>query len=181
MRPSVPPTLARYRPSPMALTYSRGLVPALEVQDLFSRLQPLLPSLLLEPEVQFVRGSKVSSSYTVANQHFCARSGSRELNGKLWLACFRGVCCTLRLCRRLQGLTKHSLRPVFCRCYHSILLAPRKNAHTNKCFSLFFTNCNSPVQLESTLKLTPRSLRLSLVMIASHSESGPIFVSVHEP
>lgn len=28
------------------------------MQDLFTRLQPCLPSLLLEPEVEFVRGSK---------------------------------------------------------------------------------------------------------------------------
>ncbi|CAM9709312.1 unnamed protein product, partial [Laminaria digitata] len=35
-----------------------GLVPALEVQGLFTRLQPFLPSLLLEPEVEFVRGSR---------------------------------------------------------------------------------------------------------------------------
>eukprot|EP00904_Undaria_pinnatifida_P008418 jgi/Undpi1/4706/HiC_scaffold_18.g08059.m1 len=37
-----------------------GLVPDLEVQSLFTMLQPLLPSLLLEPEVEFVRGSKES-------------------------------------------------------------------------------------------------------------------------
>eukprot|EP00752_Nemacystus_decipiens_P003549 g3275.t1 len=35
-----------------------GQVPDLEVQDLFTRLQPHLPSLLLEPEVEFFRGSK---------------------------------------------------------------------------------------------------------------------------
>ena len=28
------------------------------MQDLFTRLQPHLPSLLLEPEVEFVRGSR---------------------------------------------------------------------------------------------------------------------------
>lgn len=33
-------------------------MPDLEVQDLFTRLQPHLPSLLLEPEVEFSRGSK---------------------------------------------------------------------------------------------------------------------------
>lgn len=33
-------------------------MPDLEVQDLFTRLQPHLPSLLLEPEVEFIRGSK---------------------------------------------------------------------------------------------------------------------------
>eukprot|EP00903_Cladosiphon_okamuranus_P011333 g10683.t1 len=35
-----------------------GQVPDLEVQDLFTRLQPHLPSLLLEPEVEFIRASK---------------------------------------------------------------------------------------------------------------------------
>lgn len=33
-------------------------MPDLEVQDLFTRLQPHLPSLLLEPDVEFFRGSK---------------------------------------------------------------------------------------------------------------------------
>lgn len=36
-------------------------MPSLEVTDLFTRLQALWPSLLLEPEVEFVRGSKVGS------------------------------------------------------------------------------------------------------------------------
>ncbi|CAM9566377.1 unnamed protein product, partial [Ectocarpus sp. 13 AM-2016] len=42
----------------LADNFPRGQVPTLEVQDLFTRLQPYLPSLLLEPEVEFVRGSK---------------------------------------------------------------------------------------------------------------------------
>lgn len=43
---------------PVTYFFIRGQVPDLEVQDLFTRLQPHLPSLLLEPEVEFIRGSK---------------------------------------------------------------------------------------------------------------------------
>ena len=42
----------------LADAFPRGHVPALEVQDLFTRLQPFLPSLLLETEEEFIRGSK---------------------------------------------------------------------------------------------------------------------------
>lgn len=38
----------------------RGLLPVLEEPlDIFTRLHKMLPSLLLEPEVEFVRGAKV--------------------------------------------------------------------------------------------------------------------------
>lgn len=50
--------LSRFYFSPFFLLQNRGQVPDLEVQDLFTRLQPHLPSLLLEPEVEFFRGSK---------------------------------------------------------------------------------------------------------------------------
>lgn len=48
----------------LANAFPRGEVPALEVQDLFSRLQPLLPSLLLETEEEFIRGSKQAGAPT---------------------------------------------------------------------------------------------------------------------
>lgn len=41
--------------------FGRGHVPVLEEEmDLMTRLQPLLSSLLLESEVEFVRGANVS-------------------------------------------------------------------------------------------------------------------------
>lgn len=48
----------------LANAFPRNEVPALEVQDLFSRLQPLLPSLLLETEEEFIRGSKQAGAPT---------------------------------------------------------------------------------------------------------------------
>lgn len=48
----------------LANAFPRGEVPVLEVKDLFSRLQPLLPSLLLETEEEFIRGSKQAGAPT---------------------------------------------------------------------------------------------------------------------
>lgn len=48
---------------PLCFYRRRGEVPHLEEPtDLFTRLQPLLPSLLLEPEVEFIRGAKVETA-----------------------------------------------------------------------------------------------------------------------
>lgn len=44
----------------------RGLLPSLEEPlDLFTRLYKMLPSLLLEPEVEFIRGAKVCAKNNV--------------------------------------------------------------------------------------------------------------------